>query len=305
MRRYLVRRFLEGLLTLLAVAVLVFVLSRVTGDPVAFMLPEDAGEAERAHVRRVLGLDHPYYVQLALFLGSALKGDLGTSIRYRQPATELFFERLPNTLRLVPLALLFALALAIPLGILSAVHRGTLIDQVSTAVAVLGLAAPSFFVGIVLIYIFAVELRLLPAAGMGGPAHYVLPVVTLGTFLLGGLMRLLRSSLLEVLGADFIRTARSKGLSERAVILVHALRNALIPVFTYAGVLLALFITGALVVETVFAWPGVGRLAFEAVIFRDYPLLQAVVLWKAVFALLILMAIDILYAYIDPRIRYA
>lgn len=305
MHQYLIRRLLQGLLTLLVVAVLIFILSRVTGDPVAFLVPEDAGEEQRAQIRRELGLDRPYHVQLALFLSGALRGNLGDSIRYRQPATALFFNRLPNTMRLVPLALGFALILAVPLGILSAVRRGTWVDQISTAVAVVGLATPSFWLGIVLIYVFAVTLRLLPVAGMGGPASYVLPAVTLGTFLVAGLMRLLRSSLLEVLGADFIRTARGKGLSEHAVVTVHALRNAFIPVFTYAGVLLSVFVTGAIVVETVFAWPGVGRLAYEAVIFRDYPLLQAVVLWKAAIILLITLAIDVLCAYLDPRIRYA
>ncbi len=305
MQQYLFRRLLQGLLTLLVVAVLIFMLSRVTGDPVAFLVPEDAGEEQRAEIRHGLGLDRPYHIQLALFLSGALRGDLGKSIRYRQPATELFFERLPNTLRLVPLALGFALILAVPLGIFSAVRRGTLVDQIATVVAVVGLAAPSFWLGIVLIYVFAVTLRVLPVAGMEGPEYYVLPAVTLGTFLVAGLMRLLRSSILEVLAADFIRTARSKGLSEGAIVIVHALRNALIPVFTYAGVLLSVYITGAIVVETVFAWPGVGRLAYEAVIYRDYPLLQAIVLWKAAIILLITVAVDVLCAYLDPRIRYA
>jgi peptide/nickel transport system permease protein len=305
MQQYLFRRLLQGVFTLLVVAVLTFILSRVTGDPIAFLLPEDASEQQRAEIRRGLGLDRPYHIQLALFLSGALRGDLGESIRYRQPATALFFERLPNTLRLVPVALVFALILAVPLGIFSAVRRGTLIDQISTGVAVVGLAAPSFWLGIVLIYVFAVTLRVLPVAGMGGPEYYVLPALTLGTFLVAGLMRLLRSSLLEILGTDFIRTARSKGLSESAIVIVHALRNALIPVLTYAGVLLSVFVTGAIVVETVFAWPGVGRLAYEAVIFRDYPLLQAIILWKAAFILLITLAVDVLCAYLDPRIRYA
>lgn len=305
MYQYLFRRLLQGVFTLVVVAVLTFILSRVTGDPVSFLLPEEADEQQRAEIRHGLGLDRPYHIQLGLFLSGALRGDLGESIRYRQPATALFFERLPNTLRLVPVALGFALILAVPLGILSAVRRGTSVDQIANVVAVVGLAAPSFWLGIVLIYVFAVTLRLLPVAGMGGPEHYVLPALTLGTFLVAGLMRLLRSSLLEVLGADFIRTARSKGLSERAVVLGHALRNALIPVFTYAGVLLSVFVTGAIVVETVFAWPGVGRLAYEAVIYRDYPLLQAVVLWKAAIILLVSLAVDVLCAYLDPRIRYA
>jgi peptide/nickel transport system permease protein len=254
---------------------------------------------------RILGLDRPVHEQLYLFLAGALRGDLGDSIRYRKPATEVFFERLPNTLRLLPLAMVGALALAIPHGVLAAVHRGTMIDRVSGAVAVLGIATPQFWLGIVLIYVFSIKLGVLPSSRMGGPSHYVLPAITLGVFLVAGMMRLVRSSLLEVMGSVFVKLARLKGLSQTVVIWKHCLRNALIPVTTLFGVYFALLITGAIVTETVFAWPGVGRLTYEAVIFRDYPLLQAIILLKGIIVLGVNLGVDILYAYLDPRVRYA
>lgn len=290
---------------LVVLALVVFGLARVTGNPADLLLPEDATRDDRAHLLRALGLDRPVHEQLGLFLGGALRGDLGQSIRYRRPAVELFFERLPNTLTLVPLALIGALVVAIPLGVLAALYRGTLIDRLCGGIAVLGIATPSFWLGIVLIYIFSIKLGWLPSARMGGPEHYVLPALTLGAFLVAGMMRLVRSSLLDVLDSEFVRLARLKGLSETVVVWKHGLRNALIPVVTLFGVFFALLVTGAIVTETVFAWPGVGRLTYEAVIFRDYPLLQAVILLKAIIVLGVNLAIDILYAYLDPRVRYA
>ena len=305
MQRFILRRLLQGALVLVVLALVVFGLARVTGNPADLLLPEEATGDDRAHLLRALGLDRPLPEQLGLFLGGALRGDLGTSIRYRRPAVDIFMERLPNTLTLVPLALIGALAVAIPLGVLAAVYRGTLIDRLCGAVAVLGIATPSFWLGIVLIYVFSIKLGWLPSARMGGPEHYVLPALTLGAFLVAGMMRLVRSSLLEVLDSEFIRLARVKGVAEPVVVWKHGLRNALIPVVTLFGVFFALLVTGAIVTETVFAWPGVGRLTYEAVIFRDYPLLQAVILMKAVIVLGVNLGIDILYAYLDPRVRYA
>ncbi len=304
MQRFILRRLLQGALVLVVLAVVVFVLARVTGNPADLLLPEDATRDDRAHLLRALGLDRPVHEQLGLFLSGALRGDLGYSIRYRRPAVEVFMERLPNTLTLVPLAMAGALVVAIPLGVLAALYRGTLIDRFCGAIAVLGIATPSFWLGIVLIYVFSIRLGWLPSARMGGPQHYVLPALTLGAFLVAGMMRLVRSSLLEVLDTEFIRLARIKGLSETVVVWKHGLRNALIPVVTLFGVFFALLVTGAIVTETVFAWPGVGRLAYEAVIFRDYPLLQAVILLKAIIVLGVNLAVDILYAYLDPRVRY-
>jgi peptide/nickel transport system permease protein len=304
-QRYILRRFLQGIVLLVVLALVVFALARVTGNPADLLLPEDASAEDRAHMLRALGLDRPLHEQLVTFLAGAVRGDLGKSIRYRKPAVEVFMERLPNTLKLVPLALIGAVVVAIPLGLLAAVKRGTLIDRACSGVAVLGIATPSFWLGIVLIYLFSIQLGWLPSARMGGPTHYILPSITLGAFLVAGMMRLVRSSVLEVLDSEFVKLARIKGLSQTVVIWKHCLRNALIPVVTLFGVFFALLVTGAIVTETVFAWPGVGRLTYEAVIFRDYPLLQAVILLKAVIVLGVNLTVDILYAYLDPRVRYS
>jgi peptide/nickel transport system permease protein len=304
-QRYILRRLVQGAFLLVVLALVVFALARVTGNPADLLLPEDATREDRAHLLTALGLDRPLYEQLGLFLAGALRGDLGQSIRYRRPAVEVFFDRLPNTLTLVPLALVGAVALAIPLGVLAAVYRGTFVDRAAGGLAVVGLAVPSFWLGIVLIYVFSIQLGWLPSARMGTPAHYVLPALTLGAFLVAGMMRLVRSSVLEVLDSEYVKLARIKGLSRWVVIWKHCVRNALIPVVTLFGVFFALLVTGAIVTETVFAWPGVGRLTYEAVIFRDYPLLQAVILLKAVIVLGVNLCVDILYAYLDPRVRYS
>jgi len=304
-QRFILRRVVQSAVMLVVVALLVFALARLTGNPADLLLPEDTTREDRADLLKALGLDRPTHEQLGLFLVGAVRGDLGTSIRYRKPAVEVFFERLPNTLALVPLALVGAVVMAIPLGVLAAVYRGTLIDRGSNVLAVLGIATPSFWLGIVLIYVFSIQLGWLPSARMGGPLHYILPAITLGAFLVAGMMRLVRSSVLEVLESEFVKLARIKGLPRWVVIWKHCVRNALIPVVTLFGVFFALLVTGAIVTETVFAWPGVGRLTYEAVIFRDYPLLQAVILLKAVIVLTVNLGVDVLYAYIDPRVRYA
>jgi peptide/nickel transport system permease protein len=304
-QRYILRRIVQSVALLFVLALIIFALARVSGNPADLLLREDATQEDRAHLLRVLGLDRPVHEQLYLFLTGALRGDLGESIRYRKPAVEVFFERLPNTLKLLPLAMVGALVIAIPLGVLAAVYRGTIVDRASGAIAVLGLATPSFWLGIVLIYVFSIKLGVLPSSRMGGPSHYVLPAITLGLFLVAGMMRLVRSSLLEVMGSEFVKLARIKGLSQTVVIWKHCLSNALIPVTTLFGVYFALLITGAIVTETVFAWPGVGRLTYEAVIFRDYPMLQAVILLKGIIVLGVNLGVDILYAYLDPRVRYA
>ena len=305
MQRFIARRVVQSLGVLVVLALVVFALARVTGNPADLLLPEDATRDDREHLLKALGLDRPVHEQLVKFLRGALHGDLGTSIRYRKPAVEVFLDRLPNTLTLVPLALVSAVVIAIPLGLLAAVYRGTIIDRLSGAIAVLGIATPSFWLGIILIYVFSIQLGWLPSARMGGPAHYVLPTITLAAFLVAGMMRLVRSSVLEILDTEYVKLARIKGLSQTVVIWKHCLRNALIPVVTLFGVFFALLVTGAIVTETVFAWPGVGRLTYEAVIFRDYPLLQAVILMKAIIVLSVNLGVDILYAYLDPRVRYS
>lgn len=303
MGRFIVRRLLQGMVLLFLVATVVFVLGRFTGNPADLMLPEDATAEDRARLIKSLGLEGPIHEQFAVFVRNALAGDLGTSIRMRQPAVEVFLSRLPNTLAIIPWAILFAMLVGVPLGVLAALNRGNFIDRAAGAVAVMGIATPSFWLGIVLIFVFSVELGWLPSGRMGGPEHYVLPVITLGTFLTAGFMRLTRSSMLEIMESEFVKLARIKGLSERTVIWKHCLRNAMIPLLTLWGVFVGNLITGAIVTETVFAWPGVGRLTYEAVIFRDFPLLQAVIIMKSILILTINLVVDILYAYVDPRIR--
>ena len=305
MKRYIVQRLLQGVVLLFMVAAIVFFLGRLTGNPVDLMLPEGSTPEDRITLIKALGLDGPLYQQFLIFIGNALNGDLGTSIRMREPTVDVFFSRLPNTLAIIPWAILFAVAVGIPLGVVAALNRGNIVDRAAGAVAVLGIATPSFWLGVVLIFVFSVELGWLPSGRMGGPEHYVLPVITLGSFLIAGFMRLVRSSMLDVMGSEFVKLARIKGLNEGVVIWKHCLRNALIPVLTLWGVFVGNLITGAIIVETVFAWPGVGRLTYEAVIYRDFPLLQAIIILKAMLILAINLTVDILYAYVDPRIRLA
>ncbi len=304
MQGYIVRRLFQGVVLLVIVTTIVFAVGRLTGNPVDLLLPEEASEEERQAMIEALGLDGPVLEQFVVFIKGAVQGDLGVSIRYRQPAVDVFFSRLPNTLLLMPAAMFLAVFMAIPLGILSALRRGRLTDKVSGTIAVLGIATPNFWLGILLIYIFSVQLGWLPSSRMGDWSHYVLPTITLGTFLVAGFMRLIRSSMLDILDSEFVKLARIKGLSEMRVVWKHCLRNALIPVLTLWGVFMGGLVTGTIVTETVYAWPGVGRLTYEAVIFRDYPLLQAVVIMDAVLILAINLVVDILYAYVDPRIRF-
>ncbi len=294
---------MQGAVLMCLVATIVFFLGRLTGNPVDMILPEEATAEDRAALIATLGLDGPLHEQFFIFVANALQGDLGTSIRMRQPATEAFFSRLPNTLAVIPWALLLAMSVGIPLGVLAALNRGKFIDRMVGTVAVLGVATPSFWLGVLLIFVFSVELGWLPSGRMGGPSHYVLPVITLSAFLVAGFTRLVRSSMLEVMDSEYVKLARIKGLSEFVVVWKHCLRNALIPVLSLWGVFIGNLITGAIVTETVFAWPGVGRLTYEAVIFRDFPLLQATIILKAMLILSINLMVDILYAYVDPRIR--
>jgi peptide/nickel transport system permease protein len=305
MKRYIIQRLLQGAVLLFMVAAIVFFLGRLTGNPVDLMLPEGSTPEDRITLIKALGLDGPLWRQFLIFIGNALNGDLGTSIRMREPAVDVFFSRLPNTLAIIPWAIVFAVVVGIPLGVVAALNRGNIVDRAAGAVAVLGIATPSFWLGVVLIFVFSVELGWLPSGRMGGPDHYVLPVITLGSFLIAGFMRLVRSSMLDVMGSEFVKLARIKGLSEGVVIWKHCLRNALIPVLTLWGVFVGNLITGAIIVETVFAWPGVGRLTYEAVIYRDFPLLQAIIILKSMLILAINLTVDILYAYVDPRIRLA
>ncbi len=304
MQTYVLKRIIQGIVALMALAITVFILVRLSGDPLDMMLPVGASEADRLHLEQALGLDQPYHVQFYLFIVNALKGDFGESIRFASPASELFFEAFPNTLILLVLAFSLALLIAIPLGVLAAVKRDTIFDRLARGLAVVGMATPTFWMGLVLIQIFAVQLRILPVSRMGGPLHYIMPTMTLGFFLVAGMMRLLRSAMLDVLDSEYIKLARIKGVKESTVIWRHAFRNALITLVSFVGVYFAYLITGAIVVESIFAWPGVGRLVYQGVMYRDFPLVQCILILKGVFIISINIVIDIVYAYLDPRIRY-
>lgn len=304
MSRFLLGRLIQAAVTLLLLSVVVFALARATGDPLTLVLPLGATDEDFANARQYLGLDQPVAVQYAKFVGNALRGDFGTSLRARRPVNDLLAERFPNSLKLAAFSMAVTLLLAFPLGVLAAARKDTVFDTAAKIVATLGQALPTFWIGIVLIEVVGGRLQWLPAGGTGGLSHYIMPGLTLGWFILAGMMRLIRSSLLEVLDSDFVRTARAKGVAERSVIWRHALRNALIPVTTFAGVYFAILVTTAIVVETVFAWPGMGRLAYEAITARDFPVIQAVVLVTAVVVVVVNISVDVIYVYIDPRIHY-
>ena len=303
--RFVGVRLLQSLVALGILSVVVFVLARATGDPLHMILPMSATEEDYANARAYLGLDRPYIEQYFTFVGRAVIGDFGTSIRARRPVSELIRERLPNSLRLAVFAMTVSLAMAFPLGVLAAVKKGSGVDRLAQVVAVLGQSLPTFWVAIVLVEFVAGRLQWLPAAGMGGFSSYILPGFTLGWFVVAGMMRLLRSGMLEVLDSEYVKLARVKGVVEHRVVWVHALKNALIPVVTFAGIYFAILVTTAIVVETVFAWPGLGRLAYEGITSRDFPVIQAVVLTTAAIVAAVNLSVDCLYAVIDPRIRYA
>ena len=307
MQRYIAGRLVQCLVTLLVISLLVFALARLTGNPLDVMLPIDASADLRNEMSRDLGLDRPMYVQYAKFVRSLLAADLGASIRTKKPVALLIGQRLPNTLKLVCLSTGMALLLALPLGVAAATRKGGIWDVGARTAALFGQSVPTFWAGIVLISVFAVNLDLLPAGRKEGLASYVLPAVTLGLFgfMLAGVVRLLRGSMLDVLDSEYVKFARLKGLAEPVVTWKHAFRNALIPVVTFVGFYFGILMAGSVVVETVFAWPGIGRLAFEAVQWRDYPVIQGVVLLVSAIILAANLLVDVLYACIDPRIRYA
>jgi len=303
--RFVFSRVLQSLVALAILSVVVFILARATGDPLQLILPMSATPEDYADARRYLGLDRPYVEQYLSFVGRAITGDFGNSLRARRPVIELIQERLPNSLRLAAFAMGIALAIAFPLGVLAAVKKGTGLDRASQVIAVLGQSLPTFWVAIVLVEVVAGRLQWLPAGGNEGFASYILPGFTLGWFVVAGMMRLLRSGMLEVLDSEYVKLARVKGVVEHRVVWVHALKNALIPVVTFAGIYFSILVTTAIVVETVFAWPGLGRLAYEGISSRDFPVIQAVVLTTAAIVAVVNLGVDCLYAVIDPRIRHA
>ena len=304
MRRYILHRLWQGAVAVVGALLIVFVAQRLSGDPVALLLPMDATEADFEAMRRALGLDRPLPVQFVVFLRDALLGDFGHSYLWNMPAMELILERLPATLELALAGLVFALALAVPLGVLSAVHRGGWIDNAAKLFAMLGQAMPNFWVGLLLIVFVAVQLQWLPAYGRGTIGHLVLPAIALGWYPVAAMTRTLRSAMLDIMQSDYVRMERAIGLPERAIIWRFALRNAAVPLVTLVGVYFANMLGGAFVIEVVFAWPGVGRAVVEAVFARDFPVVQAGVILAAVVFVVVNLIVDLTYGLIDPRIRH-
>ena len=305
MQRYLVRRFVMAIITLFAVSLLIFVMSRAAGDPRHVYLDDYSTQADWDKLTENMGLDKPYYQQYGIFIKDALSGQFGESLSEGRPSMEIILERFPATLQLGLAAFAFSVVLGVPLGILSAVKRGGPLDMIGKFVALIGQSAPVFWLGLMLMFFLSVQLEWLPPYGRQEKTSIILPGITLGWFYVAANLRLLRSAMLNVLDSEYVKLARAKGVSEKVVIWKHALRNALIPVLTFAGITLGGLVTGSLVVETVFAWPGLGQLAVKALIGVDYPLLQAVVVVFTLMYVIAAMLVDIMYAYIDPRIRYA
>ena len=306
MRRFLAIRFLQALVALLAITLIVFGLTHLTGSPVDALLPDDASQEQIESLIRHWGLDRPLHEQYLAFLGNALQGDLGVSLKWRgYTAMEVVLQRLPATLKLGGLSVLLSIVVAIPLGVVAARHRGTMVDKSANVVALLGQSLPQFWLGIMLIWIFAVGLGWFPTSGQGGLQHMILPAIAMASFQIAALARLTRSAMLDSLRSEYVKLARLKGVPEYRIVWKHALRNAAIVPLTYFGLLTGSLLTGSVVIESVFSWPGTGLLSIEAIRGRDYPVVQAVVILFAVVFLLINYVVDALYALVDPRIRRA
>lgn len=303
MKQYVGRRVGYSLLSMFLLSLTIFFFVRVTGDPAALLVEPGASEADIAAIHHQFGLDRPLWVQYGIFMSSLAHGDLGQSFYYRTPVMGLYLSRLPNSLMLAAVAMTFSLAIGIPSGILAAVRVGRFWDSAGKLFALLGLSMPAFWIGLLMILFFSVYLRWLPSSGAGTPLHLIMPAFALGWYFAATHMRLTRSSMLEVLGSEYVKLARIKGLPQSLVIAKHAFKNALIPVLTLAGVNLVIMVNVAVVVETVFAWPGIGRLLYEGITFRDFPVVQGVVLMGGAMIITVNLLVDICYAMIDPRIR--
>ena len=305
MLHFLTKRLGQTVFTLFAVTLIVFALGRLTGDPTTVLMPVEARQEDRARIMAQWGLDQPLHVQYLRYMGNLLRGQFGESLQWPgRDALELVLQRIGHTLELGVVALLFALALAVPIGVMSAVHKNTAIDRVGKFIALLGQSLPHFWIGIVFIWVFAVNLRWLPTSGRGTWQHLIMPAVVIGWFQVAALMRLIRSAMLDALDSEYIKLARLKGVSERAVIWKHALRNASIVPLTYFGIMIAYLVVGSITTEVVFSWPGVGLLVVNAVTARDFPVVQAVTIVFAVVIVLANLIVDVLYGVLDPRIRF-
>jgi peptide/nickel transport system permease protein len=304
-RGYVLRRLGYSLISLFLLSVTIFVAVRATGDPALLLVGPGGRPEDVARARADWGIDRSWPEQYLSFVWNVARGDFGTSFQYRLPVRDLYFQRLPNSLQLAAAGLLISLLIGIPLGIVTAVKVDTGWDTACKIIAMLGLSIPGFFVGLVMIIVFAVGLRWLPAAGSGTPLHLVMPSLALGWYFAASMLRLTRSSMLEVLGSEYVKLARLKGVPEREVIAKHAFKNALIPVLTLAGINFVVMANVAVIIETIFAWPGIGRLLFEGISLRDFPVVQGVVVMAGIMILAVNLLVDLLYAWIDPRIRYA
>jgi peptide/nickel transport system permease protein len=304
MKRFVLRRVGYAAISLLLLSLTIFVFVRVTGDPTVLLVEPGASRADVEALKIELGLDRPLLVQYGYFMAGLARGDFGRSFYYRTPVLELYLSRLPNSLLLAVAAMSFSLLIGIPSGIIAAVRVNKWWDSAGKVFSLLGLSMPSFWVGLLLILFFSVFLGWLPSSGSGTAWHILMPAFALGWYFAAAHMRLTRSSMLDVLGSEYVKLARLKGLPEALVIGKHAFKNALIPVLTLAGINLVLMVNVAVVVETVFAWPGVGRLLYEGIAFRDFPVVQATVLIGGAMIVVVNLVVDLLYAVIDPRIRY-
>ena len=305
MQRYIARRVFHSVLAIVAMSLIVFSLARVSGNPLDVMLPLEAGPEDYARVSKHWGLDQPLHTQYFIFMSKAVRGDFGNSWKWHgHSAMGLVWQRLPATLQLAGFALLISVLIALPVGVLAAVMKGTVWDTGAKIIALLGQSLPAFWLGIVLMWIFAVHLGWFPTSGKGGLSHMILPAITLGWFQVAALMRLVRSSMLEVLDSEFVKLTRIKGLSEWKVVWKHCLRNAAIAPLTFFAIIAGVLMTGAVVTESVFSWPGTGLLVVDAVRARDFQVVQAVVIVFAGIFILTNLLVDVLYAYLDPRIRY-
>ena len=303
--RYFTVRFQQMIFAVWAVATLVFLFLQLTGDPMELLAPEDMTEAQVEELRRAYGLDRPIHVQYLVYMKNLLKGDLGISWTSGEPALSLLAQRFPATLKLVLAALFIAVALGLPAGVLAAIRADSLLDRALRFLSVIGISAPTFWIGIMLILVFSVTLGWLPSAGAQSWKHYILPAVTLSFYRIALFLRMIRSTMLDVLSQDYVRTARAKGLPERVVVYKHALRNALIPFVTLVGLQFGHLMAGAVVTEWIFAWPGMNRLALNALFTEDRPVILAFVVLTAVIFAAVNFVVDVLYGLIDPRVRYA
>jgi ABC-type dipeptide/oligopeptide/nickel transport system permease component len=302
-RDFLIQKLGHTAIVVFCVLTLVFVVLHMTGDPVMMLLPPNASREEIDALTRTLGLDQPLIVQYGRFLARIARGDFGTSLQHQQPAMGLVAERLPASALLAVTALGLAVAVALPLGIVAAVRRGTVLDRLAVALAALGQSAPIFWTGLMLMLVGSVILQLLPTSGYGTWRHLILPALTLASYPMAAIARLVRSGMLEVLDADYVRTARAKGLPERRVVLKHTLRNAALPIVTVVGLQFGLLLGGAIVCEMIFSWPGVGRLMIFAIYNRDFPLVEAAVFVMAMVFVAGNMLVDLCYAWLDPRVK--